>query len=348
MVPQRSGSLTVWLFPLCATAFVACAVLTGLVRKHALRVGLMDEPNARSSHSESTPRGGGLALVVAFCASSIIASGAGIVEWRFVWAMVLPGGLVAFIGWRDDHGHVPALRRLLVHLAACALAIAVIALSSDNLLTPDPHWSIGVVALTWIACGWFLNLFNFMDGIDGIAASEAAFVSFAAAALLTDAGGLVVLWAVLGSTALGFLLWNWAPARIFMGDVGSGFLGCIIATLLIASDLYSEKFSAWTALALAGPFASDATVTLLRRTIRGERWYSAHRSHAYQWLARRWRSHARVTTLLALLNLTVALPLAWATMARPPVAPILACGGFAAFCMLALAAGAGREEESAA
>jgi Fuc2NAc and GlcNAc transferase len=328
-------------------AFVATALLTGIVRRIVLARGLLDVPNERSSHDAATARGGGLAIV-------------GIVLTGIVWCLLemgpdaslalgllLGSSLVAVVGFLDDRGHVSAPLRLLVHIASVAGALAAIG------GLPAVNWGGELVdlglagdVLTCIACVWFLNLFNFMDGIDGIAAAEAAFVAFASAGLVAATGApreLVTLWLVVGAANLGFLAWNWPPARIFMGDVGSGFLGFTIAVLLVYSTGISG-LTAWTAIILVAPFVADATVTLGVRIARGERWYSAHRSHAYQWLSRRWGSHARVTVLFILVNVLMVLPAAWWSIQRPQHAPGLALALLGALGVAAWVAGAGRPE----
>ena len=329
------------------TATAAAALITGIVRDLVLRRGLLDVPNERSSHHQPTARGGGAAIVVVVLASVAFALWRGDLDARLGFAALLGGAAVAGIGFLDDHAHVPAPLRLLVHFVALAGALAV---------TGGLHaipWGGGAVdlglagdVLACLACVWFLNLFNFMDGIDGIAAAESAFIAFAAAWLAAGTGApasLVTLWLVTGAASLGFLAWNWPPARIFMGDVGSGFLGFVLPVLLVYTTGRSG-LNLWTALILGAPFVADATVTLLARIARGERWYSAHRSHAYQWLARRWGSHARVTGLFIILNATVVLPAAWWSVQRPQQGPLLAAAVLVALGFAARAAGAGRPE----
>jgi len=154
-----------------------------------------------------------------------------------------------------------------------------------------------------------------MDGIDGIAASEAIFVAVAGALLSAPlAGNVAILAAALAFAAAcgGFLVWNWPPARIFLGDVGSGYLGYVIVVLAVAAT-HDNPAALWVWLILGGAFFADATVTLVRRTLRHERVHEAHRSHAYQWLARRWRNHASVTLAVLSLNMAWLLPCAaWA------------------------------------
>lgn len=329
------------------TAAVAATLLTGVVRHVVLARGLLDVPNERSSHVVPTARGGGIAIVAVVLAVAALSLRAGGAEPRLVLGLLLGGGLIAAIGLLDDRGHVSAPLRLLVHFAAVGGALAAIG------GLPAVSWGGGTVdlglagdAFACVACVWFLNLFNFMDGIDGIAASEAAFVAFAAAWLAGATGApasLVTLWLVTGAASLGFLAWNWPPARIFMGDVGSGFLGFVLPLLLVYSTGHSG-LNPWTALVLGAPFVADATVTLVARIARGERWYSAHRSHAYQWLSRRWGSHARVTGLFILVNVGLVLPAAWWTVLRPQHGPLVAAVVLVTLGAAARVAGAGRPE----
>ena len=328
-------------------AVVAAATVTGLVRRFVLARGMIDVPNARSSHVEPTARGGGLAIVTVVLAGVSWSWVRGEMEAPLALGLILGGGMVAGIGLLDDLGHVPAPRRLLVHVIALGGALAGVG------GLPEVQWGSASVdlglagdMLAGLACVWFLNLFNFMDGIDGIAASEAAWIAFAAAGLasLTDAPrALVSVWLLIGAASLGFLTWNWPPARIFMGDVGSGFLGFALALLLVYSTGCSG-LTVWTAIILASPFIADATVTLVVRVTRGERWYSAHRSHAYQRLSRQWGSHAKVTGLFLAVNVVLVLPAAFGSVFRPEHGPSIALTLLLALGGAARAAGAGRAE----
>jgi Fuc2NAc and GlcNAc transferase len=178
-----------------------------------------------------------------------------------------------------------------------------------------------------------------MDGIDGIAASEAIFVA-CAGALLGLLGGFasaVPPMAVAFAAACGgFLVWNWPPARIFMGDVGSGYLGYVIAVLALAATR-ENPVALWTWLILGGVFFVDATVTLVRRLIHGDRIYEAHRSHAYQWLARRWGSHAKVTCAVLAVNVLWLLPCAVFATRRPSLAAATVVFALAPLVLLAIA-----------
>jgi Fuc2NAc and GlcNAc transferase len=186
-----------------------------------------------------------------------------------------------------------------------------------------------------------------MDGIDGIAASEAIFVAVAGTLLTSsfvqdaDVGFAALLFA---AACGGFLLWNWPPASIFLGDVGSGYMGYVIAVLALSASR-DNPVALWVWLILGGVFFVDATVTLVRRLLRGERVYQAHRSHAYQWLARRWSSHRKVSLAVLMLNVVWLLP--WAVLAEtfPSYAAVSVLAAFAPLALLAIVIGAGHSEQ---
>ncbi len=282
------------------SAAVVSAILTGMVRAYALRSALLDVPNERSLHRTPTPRGGGAAIVVVTLAALATLAASGTIPARVAWALGPGGALVAAVGWLDDRRNVSAPVRAVVHALAAAWAVA------WTWGEPSPGVILGALGIVWA-----VNLYNFMDGIDGLAAAEAVSVGAMAGALLLAAGdgALAAVSLLVAAASLGFLGWNWAPARIFMGDVGSGFLGYAFGTLALLSHR-SGTLSLALWLLLMGVFLFDATITLLRRMARGERWYQAHRSHAYQRLVQAGRSHARVTTLAVSVNLGLG-ALAW-------------------------------------
>jgi Fuc2NAc and GlcNAc transferase len=327
------------------TAFMAAALLTGcgtaVVRWHAIARGRLDVPNARSSHTAPTPRGGGLAIVVIVIAATIVAALLGSLPVTESAALALGGGMVAVVGYCDDLKGLSIVPRLTVH--SIAAVIAVVALASVE--SVFPHLPAGVaMALLVLTVLWSINLFNFMDGIDGLAASQATFVFLASAALIAisrgaDVPALLLLMVTAGACA-GFLWWNWPPARIFMGDVGSGFLGFWIAAVALVLDRV-EVLSVWTTTILMSVFIADATVTLFRRMLRRERWHEPHRSHAYQALARRWHGHRNVTLALWAVNLLLVLPLAALSAFWRDAAPLLAFATLAALVVLVSVAVAG-------
>ncbi|MEX2110707.1 MAG: glycosyltransferase family 4 protein [Gemmatimonadaceae bacterium] len=287
--------------------------LTGRFRRYALAQRLLDLPNARSSHDIATPRGGGVAItstmVVGLLATGVI----GIISWSNVLGLAGGGALVAWIGFRDDKRHIAPQWRLMGHFVAAAWFLAWLAalppFSSVNL--PAVWWWAGqAIAAVYIV--WLLNLTNFMDGIDGLAGIEAVTVCVGGGLLYVITARTGTLWLtplLLAAATLGFLIWNWPPAEIFMGDVGSGFLGFMMAGLsLQAASVERSLFWSW--LILLGVFIVDATVTLVTRIIRGKKFYEPHRSHAYQNAARRWGSHRQVTLAVGLINSLWLLPIA--------------------------------------
>jgi Fuc2NAc and GlcNAc transferase len=206
-------------------------------------------------------------------------------------------------------------------------------------------WDWGWVGqlLALVGLVWMINLYNFMDGIDGIAGVEAVCAS--------GLGGLVLAWSglaglaeaalVLAGASAGFLVWNWPPAKIFMGDVGSGFLGFAFGVLAISS----AKERPWLLcpwLILLAVFIVDSILTLVRRLITGERWYEAHCSHAYQHAARRYGSHSKVTLTIAAVNVAWLFPLSWGACVWPAAGPPFAVLALAPLVCMALRYDAGR------
>lgn len=286
--------------------------ITWAIRRYALAYSLLDIPNERSSHEVPTPRGGGAAIALVFLAGLIVLKLAGFLPASLFWALAGSGGLIALIGWLDDKQDIPARYRLLGHFAGAAWAL----LWLQGLPPlPVPGTMIHLGWLGHIAAAfylvWLLNLYNFMDGINGIAGIEAITVCLGGALVYVLSPGGSELWVVCLLVAVataGFLVWNFPRARIFMGDVGSGFLGIVLGVLSIAAAWTApELFWAW--VILLGAFIADATVTLVRRGLRGEKVYQAHRSHAYQHAARIY-GHTRVSLVYGTVNLIWLLPMA--------------------------------------
>lgn len=292
--------------------FLTSLFLTLGLRRYALKTNLLDTPNDRSSHRTPTARGGGLAFVIAVLGFVGLACSAGWMPPGWALGLLLAGGSLAAIGWIDDKGHVSAPVRLAVHTAAAGVltfALGPLWLTFLGIESRPLAYIVSVGGVVWL-----INLVNFMDGIDGIAASEASFVALGLAVLLALAGHWEISVAfalVLAAAVLGFLVFNWPPASIFMGDVGSGFLGGMLAALMLMTGRLGWPFTAAT-LILFSVFLCDSTVTLVRRLLRRQAVWQAHRSHAYQRLSRRWRSHLRVTVAVLLVNLLYLLPLACA------------------------------------
>jgi Fuc2NAc and GlcNAc transferase len=293
-------------------ALVCSAGFTGLTLVYARRFALLDVPNARSSHRQATPRGGGLGIFLAFGTASLGAGILGTLPTELTVALLGGSSMVALVGWMDDHRSLPAWWRVIVHLISAAwvlfwlggfpsLALGPISLSLGWLGIP-----LAILALVWLT-----NLFNFMDGIDGLAGMQAVYGGLAGALLLLATGqqGLALTAFCLAAASAGFLLWNWSPARIFMGDIGSGLLGFVFGFLVLAGERGGLPALVW--VIVLGGFVYDATFTLARRVMRGERWYKPHRTHAYQRLVQLGFSHQQVTLGYCLLNLVILWPMAW-------------------------------------
>jgi Fuc2NAc and GlcNAc transferase len=335
---------------LVLAAFAASVLLTNLMRRLGLRHGLLDVPNERSSHSIPTPRGGGVAIVAASTACFAALQFCGWID-RPLGAALAGGLAVALVGFLDDRQPLRPRVRLAAHAAAALWAV--LWLGGLPPLQFGAHAaSSGALGYVLAVLGiiWAINLFNFMDGIDGIAASEAVFISLAGAALSLLMGvspGIAAAAAVFAAACGGFLVWNWPPARIFLGDVGSGYLGYVVVVLALGA-VRERPAALWVWLILGGSFFVDATVTLVRRVLRGLRVHVAHRSHAYQHLARRSKSHLRVTLAVLIVNLAWFLP--WALLAAkvPRRSAALVLVAFVPLALLTVLIGAGRDETDVA
>lgn len=292
---------------------IISVILTGLIRKFVLSKNILDVPNDRSSHRIPTPRGGGLSIVLLFVAATSYLMWKQMISLSLFYA--LSGGiLVAFIGWLDDIVSVPPIWRALVHTLSAIWSV---------------YWLSEFVNMSWLACllitvgiVWCTNLYNFMDGIDGLAGSEGLFISLSAAIVLLSLGlqNISILCFVLAGSILGFLKWNWPPAKIFMGDVASGYLGFIFSILAIATmNLLTLKF--W--IILASIFLCDATFTLLYRIYQKKRWYEAHCEHAYQRLTQYGASHKAVTIGILIFNIFILFPVGLGAIYYPNISILI-------------------------
>ena len=302
--------------PILATAlFLVSAIATRRLIANSHRLSTLDIPNERSSHLTPTPRGGGIAFVATSLVGFLLLLLNNTLDNAEFLALCCAGIIVAVAGHLDDRQKISgATVRLVLHAIGAIVLIVGIGIPSQISLF-DRTVNIGVIGsiLGVLYLVWLLNLFNFMDGTDGIAASEAIFVCIAGAVLnyhvLSDIN-LSTASIILATSTLGFLLYNWSPAKIFMGDVGSGYLGIVIGGLsLMAAKQQSDLLWVW--IILLAVFVSDATVTLIRRLLRKQKPHVAHRSHAYQHLAIRFGSHAKVSLLVLAVNVVWLLPIAF-------------------------------------
>jgi Fuc2NAc and GlcNAc transferase len=299
-----------WLF---FVSGLSALLLTGVLRRYALARRLMDVPNERSSHKVPTPRGGGLAVVLTCVISLLLLGWLGWLPTGDVWALVGAGGWVALVGWLDDHGHVPARWRLLAHFIGAVWALSLIG-GLPPLQIFGAVWDLGWLGhgLAVIYLVWLLNLYNFMDGIDGIAGIEAVTVCMGSILIYLASPATESVWMAAGillAAMTGFLFWNFPKAKIFMGDAGSGFVGIVLGVLSIQSA-WSAPELFWSWVILLGAFVVDATVTLVRRILRGVAFYEAHRSHAYQYASRKFSAHPPVSMAFGIINLFWLSPIA--------------------------------------
>ena len=298
---------------------VACAVsaaLTWLAIRYAHRQQLIDHPGQRRSHTVPTPRGGGIGIVVAAIGVTLLLrllAPALSMPPPLTLGLVVAAGLVAAVGWIDDHRGLAARWRFAAHGVAAAIVLGA---GHAGPLPPQAvaAWlAVPIAAVLWLAIAWSINLHNFMDGINGLLATQAIFVFVALAGLFHQVGtvpGAGAACAVFAAATVGFLPFNFPHARIFMGDVGSGVLGLLVA-LVVLWQLAVPGIAPASGLVLCSAFVTDASGTLLSRMLRGRRWYSAHREHLYQWLVRCGFTHAQVVALYMGWNLLVALPVVY-------------------------------------
>jgi Fuc2NAc and GlcNAc transferase len=335
-----------WVFAVAVGALSASFLLTLVIKRAAKGMGLIDVPNERSSHALPMPRGGGVAIAIASLAAMGFLCLVGIMPVHLFLAIAPGGAAVAAVGLIDDIKPLTARVRLFVHFMAAAWAVVCIGpVGFFDHFAPDPALRWLGYAISTVAIVWFLNMYNFMDGIDGIAASQAVFMCAGMALLGLFSTGIAYIAAaavVLGAASCGFLLWNWPPAKIFMGDVGSGYLGFAFAVLGLASGAHSV-FGPWSCLILAGVFAVDATFTVVRRFARGELVTEAHRTHAFQLLART-MGHRNVTLSVGLVNLAWVFPCALASVMWPQDAMWMTALALGPLVLCAFMIGAGRPE----
>ena len=304
-------------------AFISAWFSSYLVQRYAVQLHLIQVPNHRSSHHQPTPHGGGIGIIMGFLSISFWLLWQAQLNYPLFLTVIALALVIALTSLIDDLWHLSIRIRLSIHCAASLLLI----LGLSNLVVYDPLDIGGLPIQIAIFClvvmsAWWINLFNFMDGIDGLAAMQAIF-------MLLAAGGLSLsmhpelyqqtlwLWMLyLAAATGGFLVLNWSPAKLFMGDIGSTFLAFMLVFFtLVSIYLNWLNYAVWGILAAL--FISDATVTLMRRIFTRQAWTKAHRSHAYQYLSRQWQSHQKVTLFYLLLNIIWLLPLAYLALQQP-------------------------------
>lgn len=301
MATDWTATVIIALVALGGSLYLTAAAMRWLKRR-----AILDRPGARSLHSAPIPRGGGLALVptVGLCWIVLAALGVAPPQSAAIAVVALALALLSFI---DDLRSLPVILRLLGHVAAVILGISLLPADAPIFQGWLPPLLDRVAAAAlWV---WFVNLYNFMDGIDGIAGVETASLGIGAALVATLAGAAGAPPALAAAAAaLGFLRWNWQPAKVFLGDSGSVPLGYLLGWLLL---LLAGQGLWAAALILPLYYLADATITLVHRALRGERIWQAHRSHFYQRAAQPDGDHAAVSLIvlggnIALIGLAVA------------------------------------------
>ena len=275
-------------------------ILTGLAAWYARRSGMVDRPDERHSHAVVTPRGGGIGIILALFIASTFLIGSGDEVWS---KCILPGLLVlALLGWQDDHASLSARLRFVIQLA---VSIYLVACAINN------GWmqGVGSILLAVLFLMWMTNLYNFMDGSNGMAGLQGVFGGAVLFGLFDSAGqhNLALASACVAASCAGFLPWNLGNARVFMGDVGSISLGFVFGALLVIG-VGNQVFSLPVALMVMLVFVTDSTLTLIRRILKREQWYNAHKQHLYQRLIARGWTHGRVALLYQAINLALVVP----------------------------------------
>lgn len=284
------------LLPAGICALVVSALLSFALSRYRGRFALLDQPNARSLHHRAVPRSGGLAVLAGITVGAWVA---GLSAWFPGVGWTAAGfALVALVSFADDVRHLPALLRILVHLAAAGLLVhwggmAPAALHLfPGLSLLGPPWLIQLLCLLFVA--WMVNLYNFMDGMDGFAGGMAVigFGTFALLGALAGSPAYAVAAGLVAAAAGGFLPFNFPPARLFMGDVGSGSLGFLAGFFMLWAET-AALFPLWIGLLTFSPFIVDSTWTVIRRTVQGKKPWQAHREHFYQRLVQFGWGHRR-------------------------------------------------------
>lgn len=308
-----------------AGAAMVSFLVTRWMRRIALQLGIVDIPNARSSHANPIPRGGGVGIIAGFLLIVAILTHQDLLPAHAGWVILLGTLSIAALGWIDDTRRLSATSRLSVQVfIASAVVFA---------LGGFPQFRFGSWLVEWASFGsivaaiglvWLINLYNFMDGIDGLAASQASVAGLGITAigvsLFSSQIGFSLVAVGLAASSVAFLYWNWPPAQIFMGDVASGTLGFIFGVLALVSELHAgPPLTVW--ILLLGLFVTDTTLTLIDRWRRGERVTEAHRDHVYQRLVRAGFSHRQVTQSAIGLNMVLLWPAAWISARHAYLAP---------------------------
>jgi Fuc2NAc and GlcNAc transferase len=286
----------------------------GLYKKIAIRFDIVANPNYRTLHEFPVPRGGGVVFSLFFISFIVILWSIDKLSDQVLFILGVGGFIATLFGFIDDVKNIRAKVKLIIQLLISIWAVYF--LYENGVSSLD--WSlVFIIPVCLFFMIWMMNAYNFMDGIDGMAASGAIFSSLTIALVLFLTGGpieLMLIFAMIVAAVSGFIVFNWPPASVFMGDAGSVFLGYIFGVLLLFT-VFSADLSIWIWLTVFGYFFADTTVTQIMRVVLVKKWYLAHRSHAYQNLARVTSSHLKVVGGVNLYNFIWILPLTiWSSL----------------------------------
>ena len=289
-------------------SFLLAVFVSWVIKKYAFSLGMVDVPNERSLHVIETPRGGGLGIIAPMVIALIIMMLGRFYDNRSLAALMCSTLILALTGWFDDRFGLHVLSRIVIQVFAGIIVLSMLG-AYEQLELAGKIIFLGslapLVTLFWFL--WMTNLYNFMDGIDGVAASQAAIAGFFLGLWFAIHNDYVMaLFSyVIMSASLGFLVWNWAPARLFMGDVGSLALGGVFSVIaLIAYKKHGIPFGA--IVLLFGVFIADTTFTLIKRVLQRKAFWRAHREHVYQKAVAAGWSHLRVTTSVIVISVIMA------------------------------------------
>lgn len=306
------------------TPVIACSWIgVFLYKKYAIYTGIISNPNYRTLHELPIPRGGGIIFSTLFILAIFLI-------WRYLQLsdnlllmLGVGGGVASLLGFIDDIKSIRARIKLIIQLLLSSWVSYCLYL--DNLLFLNWMPLFLTIPAFLFFMVWIINAYNFMDGVDGMAASGAIFTSLTLALVLSLTGSsveLIAIFILMAALISGFIFFNWPPASIFMGDAGSVFLGYIFGSLLLFTSL-NGYISIWIWLTVFGYFFADTTVTQIVRVISIKKWYLPHRSHAYQNLARITGSHLKVTSGVTLYNIIWILPLTLLSALKPEMSVII-------------------------
>ena len=304
---------------------ILCIVLAGVVtyggvilyKKIAINFGIISNLNYRTLHEVPTPRGGGIVFSLLFSFAIFALWYSDRISDQVFCIFGLGGFFATLFGFIDDVKNIKAKIKLAIQLLLGGWAVYWLEYGDLLLLESIPFLIATLTALFFMV--WMMNAYNFMDGIDGMAASGAIFISLTLATVQFLTEGpveIMTIFILIAATVSGFMFFNWPPATIFMGDAGSVFLGYIFGSLLLFTVLNND-ISIWSWITVFGYFFADTTVTQIMRVILVKKWYLAHRSHAYQNLARITGSHLKVTGAVTLYNIIWIFPLVVWSVLQP-------------------------------